>query len=403
VGVSVRKKGSDWYIFVRHAGQRCAQRCVDEEHAIETQRAVSKAIAAGLFDIAAMQKKRESEAKPLPTLAEYYDRFTRVYLETSVREGTRSRYKTSFDHHILPELRDLRLDKITRERVKDFVAHLVGKRYQKRLKVKTYPNPLKKRNPTITYDVTQEPLSKTSIRIILSQLGALFSHAVEEGVIQTNPTLRLGRYYKQARTIHEEIQPLTSDEVPVFLSAVLKRSASKDYYPLFLCAIHTGTRAGELIGLKWGDIDFKGQFLTVRRSFTRGKEQPTKTGKARRVDLSDPLLAELAALRKRRRKDYLERGSNGIPEWVFCNREGNPLEYYNLKHRHFEKCLEAAGLRRILIQNGESLAYVKDQLGHSSIKMTVDVYGHLVPGANRAAVNRLPSLGSKPLARLRTS
>jgi len=67
--------------------------------------------------------------------------------------------------------------------------------------------------------------------------------------------------------------------------------------------------------------------------------------------------------------------------------------------------MEKAGLRRIrfhdlrhtfaslLIQNGESLAYVKDQLGHSSIRLTVDVYGHLVPGANRQAVNKLPSLG----------
>jgi integrase len=45
----------------------------------------------------------------------------------------------------------------------------------------------------------------------------------------------------------------------------------------------------------------------------------------------------------------------------------------------------------LLIQNGESLAYIKDQLGHSSIKMTVDVYGHLVPGANRQAVNRCPA------------
>jgi len=46
----------------------------------------------------------------------------------------------------------------------------------------------------------------------------------------------------------------------------------------------------------------------------------------------------------------------------------------------------------LLLQNGESLAYVRDQLGHSSIRMTVDVYGHLVPGANRQAVNKLPSL-----------
>ena len=76
----------------------------------------------------------------------------------------------------------------------------------------------------------------------------------------------------------------------------------------------------------------------------------------------------------------------------------------NLKKRHFFKCLEKAGLRRIrfhdlrhtfaslLIQNGESLAYVKEQQGHSTIKLTVDVNGHLVPGANREAVNRLPKL-----------
>ena len=51
----------------------------------------------------------------------------------------------------------------------------------------------------------------------------------------------------------------------------------------------------------------------------------------------------------------------------------------------------------LLIQNGESLAYVKEQLGHSSIKMTVDIYGHLVPGANRQAVNRLPSFKQQDL------
>ena len=80
------------------------------------------------------------------------------------------------------------------------------------------------------------------------------------------------------------------------------------------------------------------------------------------------------------------------------------MDPYNLKDRYFYKCLEKAGPRRIrfhdlrhtfatlLLQNGESLAYVKDQLGHSSIRTTVDTYGHLVPGANRQAVNKLPSL-----------
>jgi integrase len=119
--------------------------------------------------------------------------------------------------------------------------------------------------------------------------------------------------------------------------------------------------------------------------------------------ISDDLLAALQDLRKEHREAWLAKGENEIPLWVFCNREGKPEEIHNLKNRHFFRCLTKAGLRHIrfhdlrhtfaslLIQNGESLAYVKEQLGHSSIKITVDVYGHLVPGANRQAVNRLPS------------
>ena len=85
------------------------------------------------------------------------------------------------------------------------------------------------------------------------------------------------------------------------------------------------------------------------------------------------------------------------------------MDPYNMKYRYFYNCLEKAGLRRIrfhdlrhtfaslLIQAGHPLAYIKEQLGHSSIRMTVDVYGHLVPGAHREVMNTLPSLdGSGP-------
>jgi integrase len=77
---------------------------------------------------------------------------------------------------------------------------------------------------------------------------------------------------------------------------------------------------------------------------------------------------------------------------VFCNEEGNPLDGDNLRHRVFYKVLAKAGLRWIrfhdlrhtfaslLIQNGESLTYVRDQLGHSSIQVTVDISGPLIPG-----------------------
>jgi integrase len=94
--------------------------------------------------------------------------------------------------------------------------------------------------------------------------------------------------------------------------------------------------------------------------------------------------------------------SEEIPEWVFCNQEGGRLDTNISATRALHRCLEEAKLRQIrlhdlrhtfaslLIQNGESLAYVREQMGHSSIKVTVDIYGHLVPRANRQAVNRLP-------------
>jgi integrase len=123
-------------------------------------------------------------------------------------------------------------------------------------------------------------------------------------------------------------------------------------------------------------------------------------------ELSDALLSELSNLKRLRREEWLSKGKSEIPDWIFCNREGNPIDMHNVINRHFKKCLAKAGLRQIrwhdlrhsfaslLIQSGESLKYIWDQLGHSSIKMTADVYGHLVPGANRKAMNSLPSLDS---------
>src|SRR5437870_9208125 len=107
-------------------------------------------------------------------------------------------------------------------------------------------------------------------RIILNELCAVFSHAVEENVIPTNPALKLGKFFKQAKNAREEIQPLSADEVQTFLDAVLDRTWSREYYAVFLCALHTGMRASEIVGIQWGDADFKGKFFLLRRQFTRG-------------------------------------------------------------------------------------------------------------------------------------
>ena len=96
-----------------------------------------------------------------------------------------------------------------------------------------------------------------------------------------------------------------------------------------------------------------------------------------------------------------------MPPWVFPSRTGTALEERNVRHV-FKRMLLKAGLRHIrihdlrhtfaslLLQQGESVVYVKEQLGHGSIQITVDTYGHLIPGANRSAVDRLDDDAEPP-------
>jgi len=103
-----------------------------------------------------------------------------------------------------------------------------------------------------------------------------------------------------------------------------------------------------------------------------------------------------------------------MSEWVFPSEEGTALDAANLR-KFFLSCLKKAGLRQVrfhdlrhtfaswLIGNGESLAYVKDQMGHHSIQIPVDTYGHLIPGANREAVNRLAEMVENPQPIIRNS
>jgi len=408
MGVKVREKEKDsgvWWVFVNYKKKRTSRQVGTLKAANKVKEQIEARLKLG-------QDALPKEKPPSPTLKDYWTRLEKTYLPSGIRESTIESYQRSFNNHILPELGAVPLDELTREKVKAFVGRLVDKRYTVKTKIVTTDETGKR---LIEYKINERPLSRASIRIVVAELTSVLNHAKEDGLIGVSPAGRLGKLYRNAPVVHEEIQPLTHQEVPVFLEAA--RVHFPEYFPLFIAAIHTGMRSGELAGLQWGDIDFNGKYLIVRRTFSRGRLEKTKTDQIRRVDVSDALLHELESLRRQRKAEYLARGKNEIPEWVFLGpgqrvweegqvigrEEGQQLDMRNVKNRYFHKCLDKAGLRRIrfhdlrhtfaslLIQNGESLAYIKDQLGHSSIKMTVDVYGHLVPGANRAAVNRLPS------------
>lgn len=163
-------------------------------------------------------------------------------------------------------------------------------------------------------------------------------------------------------------------------------------------------RLGELLGLQWGDIDFNGKYIRVERSYKLKQINPTKTGKARRVDMSNQLIETLKHHFIRCKEEGLKLGLGNAPEFIF-HRSGQPMEQDFIR-RVFKRILVKAGLREIrihdtrhtyaslLLSEGISPVYVKEQLGHSSIQITVDIYGTWIPNSNRTAVNQLDSYAS---------
>jgi integrase len=282
--------------------------------------------------------------------------------------------------HILPELGNYRLDEITKPMMKRLVAGLVEK-----------------------------GLAKDTIRLILAAIRVLYSQAIDDKVVTENPASGLGKFYRQAKKRHGEINPLTEEESLLFLEKTLEYE--RKHYPLFLCALHSGMRSGELVGVQWTDIDWNGKFLEVRRAINRfGELSTVKTENGRRrIDLSDHLLETLRDLRKQKQEEALKEGKNEIPEWIFSNQFGSFADIKNIKFRNLKRVLRKAGIRDIrfhdlrhtfasqLLSNGTNILYVSQQLGHSNPGITMKIYAKWIPNeGQRQAMNELPYVGRLP-------
>jgi len=196
------------------------------------------------------------------------------------------------------------------------------------------------------------------------------------------------------------MQVWDEEQVRLFF-AEAKRSSS--FYRLYLTALLTGMRQGELLGLRWQDVDFLLGRLAVQHTFYRlGKEQlfrePKTRASRRTIDIAGSLLEELrrlrdsqAALRQTLGKEYEDRGL------VFCQSNGRPLHAHNIIRRDFYRLVEKVGLPRIrfhdlrhchathLLRAGVHPKVVSERLGHARVGITMDVYSHVLPGMQKEA------------------
>ena len=198
--------------------------------------------------------------------------------------STHQDYRKVLDRDLLPALKSVDLEDITRDRVK-----------------------------AVAFAGLKKGQSPKTVQNLIRCLSSLLSHAVEDGLITINHALKPGKFLPKVSK-RRAINPLTRQEVTNFLEKVKDRAPG--YYPIFLCAVRTGLRQGELIALQWGDIDFHERFLEIQRSYTRGKIATPKSGETRRVDMSLVLTQALKDLRMERQLDAAANGWKEIPTFT---------------------------------------------------------------------------------------
>lgn len=254
-----------------------------------------------------------------------------------LRQSTVAGYRRVLKLHVYPRLGDKPFTAITRDDVRTLIAELLA-----------------------------DGKGRDLVRQAVSPIRAIFNEALEEGLQLPNPAARIGRFLRDRGDPRRRIDPLTAAEEANLLATARHHYAR--HFPLLLCALRTGMRLGELLGLQWGDVDYQGRFIEVRRSLVEGgRVELPKNGKIRRVDLSLMLADTLRQFRVRRAEEALAKGWTAVPEWVFVNQDGRPIWKSNFERRVFHKALEKAELRRIrfhdlrhtfasrLLQNRESV------------------------------------------------
>lgn len=166
-------------------------------------------------------------------------------------------------------------------------------------------------------------------------------------------------------------------------------------------------RRGELLGLKWQDVDFDKATVTVRRTLARTKkglvlQEPKSQASRRTVTLPEEVVKALKALKIEQAKQKLKAGplyqNNDL---VFATNIGTFINPENITKRHLYPVLEKAGLPRVrfhdlrhthamlLLLKGENIKVVSERLGHTSVAFTLKAYGHVLPGMQEGAAKRI--------------
>jgi len=308
-------------------------------------------------------------------VGEYLDRWLSDSVSDTVKATTFERYEQITRLHLKPALGLVKLKGIT-------PAHVRGL-YREKLEAGS---------------------SARTVRYVHTTLHKALKQAVMDGLIPRNATEAV----KPPQPSREEMPPLTPEQAKHLLQAA--HEAGDRLQALYVLAIYTGLRQGELLGLKWDDVDLEDGSLQVRRTLSITKSGPVFTspktaGSRRSVKLTSKAIAALKSHLERQLGEMDKVGSLWSPGdadgLIFASETGEPLDRRVVTKLKFKPLLKRAGLPEIrfhdlrhtcatlLLTRNVNPKIVSEMLGHASIAITLDTYSHVLPNMRDRAADAM--------------
>lgn len=310
------------------------------------------------------------------TLNEHLDEFLKI-VKPRVAEQTFNGYEMMLRVHIRPKVGEMKLADIKILTVQKIYA-----------------------------EMQETGSSPRTIQYAHTVFSMAMKKAVELGSIVNNPC----DFAELPKQTKKETKAFSHQQAQIFLAAAKENKHSL----IFEIALASGMRPEEYLALRWSDISFEKGTATVQRALvwnrTGGgfKFAEPKTRKSRRtIPLPKSILPRLRGHRRKQLEMRLKAGAAwNDHDLVFTSEIGTPLNARNLAQRHFTKILEAAGLSgedfvlyslrhscaTLLLSAGENPKVVAERLGHTSVKMTLDTYSHVLPDMQEAATDKLETM-----------
>jgi len=336
-----------------------------------------------------LEQKRQAMNNSGKTVAAWVKHWLADYVKPNVRPKTYETYRSCLTNHIVPYFG------------KELLSELDAIRLQKHFAL------LQRCGGT-----NRQGLSPTSVRTVRRYFSMCLDEAIRVGgLLDTNPV----KQTKPPKAEKVEIVTLTQDEIKVLIEEAgkLEHGFLRNMLPVLIrLALSTGMRQGELFGLQWSDIDTENCCINLKRTLTypKGKgavlqEPKTSTGR-RKIPIGK---ADMEILESYREWQHKYADSLGdlytMSEYVFTSTFGEPIRFSNFLRRHWRPLLNKCGISRkfvfhglrhthatMLLRAGVHPRVVMERLGHSSIKITLDTYSHVLPDMQEKAVEAISAV-----------